>query len=393
MPGSASSLTPASTPTSIYRDPIFGFYALVTPGQTAALKIHFEEYEIDINCPEAKRLRRDDTNDLVIFCHKDAGKLLRKLNVADDLKGKFELAPDAAPAPAPTTEPHAGFHYAPPVFQLITLGDPDHYAGEMPSDYYAQRGITAADAPELARMYQDPELLHMEQHGNYSPSCWARSHALRALVEFHAPGTAQLMLDDLRTSILPEQDDDFYSAPNIEDTIALLPKLGDAAGDAVIAELRARSSENLDYAIRLTDIIRDLVEQHPHLRDTCRDAICAELENHPVNERDYNGFLVSTLIDFKAVEAAPLIEQAYAGGNTAIQICGDWEDVQIALDLKTKRDTPESVRINAIRAERGQLPLVDETPFRNSSPKIGRNDPCPCGSGKKYKKCCMDKTA
>ena len=21
-------------------------------------------------------------------------------------------------------------------------------------------------------------------------------------------------------------------------------------------------------------------------------------------------------------------------------------------------------------------------------PKIGRNDPCPCGSGKKYKKCC-----
>lgn len=23
--------------------------------------------------------------------------------------------------------------------------------------------------------------------------------------------------------------------------------------------------------------------------------------------------------------------------------------------------------------------------------EIGRNDPCPCGSGKKYKKCCIDK--
>jgi preprotein translocase subunit SecA len=22
-------------------------------------------------------------------------------------------------------------------------------------------------------------------------------------------------------------------------------------------------------------------------------------------------------------------------------------------------------------------------------PKVGRNDPCPCGSGKKYKKCCL----
>jgi len=31
-----------------------------------------------------------------------------------------------------------------------------------------------------------------------------------------------------------------------------------------------------------------------------------------------------------------------------------------------------------------QLPYVKE------SPDIGRNDPCPCGSGKKYKKCCMN---
>ncbi len=28
------------------------------------------------------------------------------------------------------------------------------------------------------------------------------------------------------------------------------------------------------------------------------------------------------------------------------------------------------------------------TPYRREAPKTGRNDPCPCGSGKKYKKCC-----
>jgi len=27
----------------------------------------------------------------------------------------------------------------------------------------------------------------------------------------------------------------------------------------------------------------------------------------------------------------------------------------------------------------------------SDSPKVGRNDPCPCGSGKKYKKCCLPK--
>ncbi len=29
------------------------------------------------------------------------------------------------------------------------------------------------------------------------------------------------------------------------------------------------------------------------------------------------------------------------------------------------------------------------TPARSATRKVGRNDPCPCGSGKKYKKCCM----
>ena len=31
-------------------------------------------------------------------------------------------------------------------------------------------------------------------------------------------------------------------------------------------------------------------------------------------------------------------------------------------------------------------------PYTRPDPKIGRNDPCPCGSGKKYKKCCLGKT-
>lgn len=32
-------------------------------------------------------------------------------------------------------------------------------------------------------------------------------------------------------------------------------------------------------------------------------------------------------------------------------------------------------------------------PIRHVGPKVGRNDPCPCGSGKKYKACCMRKLA
>ena len=34
---------------------------------------------------------------------------------------------------------------------------------------------------------------------------------------------------------------------------------------------------------------------------------------------------------------------------------------------------------------------VKKEPVRNKAKKVGPNDPCPCGSGKKYKKCCMQK--
>ena len=37
--------------------------------------------------------------------------------------------------------------------------------------------------------------------------------------------------------------------------------------------------------------------------------------------------------------------------------------------------------------------LAAPIPLRRTEPKPGRNDPCPCGSGKKYKKCCQDKDA
>jgi hypothetical protein len=36
-------------------------------------------------------------------------------------------------------------------------------------------------------------------------------------------------------------------------------------------------------------------------------------------------------------------------------------------------------------------PVHKVAQIRHTHPKIGRNDPCPCKSGKKYKRCCIDK--
>ena len=39
------------------------------------------------------------------------------------------------------------------------------------------------------------------------------------------------------------------------------------------------------------------------------------------------------------------------------------------------------------KAEKGHKSIEDK-PVISHQPKVGRNEPCPCGSGKKYKKCC-----
>ncbi|MDD4003613.1 MAG: SEC-C metal-binding domain-containing protein [Elusimicrobiaceae bacterium] len=63
---------------------------------------------------------------------------------------------------------------------------------------------------------------------------------------------------------------------------------------------------------------------------------------------------------------------------------------QDGVDLKSMKQVkswmgkhPEVAR----QQKDGAEPVKVET-FRREEPKIGRNDDCPCGSGKKYKKCC-----
>ena len=61
--------------------------------------------------------------------------------------------------------------------------------------------------------------------------------------------------------------------------------------------------------------------------------------------------------------------------------------VQIRTNQEVKREkvAKETGTAAATKTE------VKKQPIRNAAKKIGPNDPCPCGSGKKYKKCCMQK--
>lgn len=51
--------------------------------------------------------------------------------------------------------------------------------------------------------------------------------------------------------------------------------------------------------------------------------------------------------------------------------------------------TPSVREIHAYWLARRGDSKPANAPIRRESPRVGRNDPCPCGSGKKYKKCCL----
>ena len=55
-----------------------------------------------------------------------------------------------------------------------------------------------------------------------------------------------------------------------------------------------------------------------------------------------------------------------------------------ATTAASRHDDPADEQLENAQDE----PVVDGQPVRREGPKVGRNDPCFCGSGKKYKQCC-----
>lgn len=81
---------------------------------------------------------------------------------------------------------------------------------------------------------------------------------------------------------------------------------------------------------------------------------------------------------------------------------GLFESTRLSNDLVSRKTvshhlsaykTPELIKKEMKKTQPSKNMNWEEPnmPIVKSNPDIGRNDPCPCGSGKKYKKCCLNK--
>lgn len=285
--------------------------------------------------------------------------------------------------------------YPPPVKQLLALGEPRR--GEK-RDYTAL-GISAGDVPALISMATDEALNGGPQD---SPVVWAPVHAWRALAQLRAGEAIAPLLELFRRA---DDDIDDWINGDLPESLA---QFGAAALDSLTAHL-ADPANGEWSRVAAAKTIGLVGEKYPDLRKDSITRLAAQLEHCAEQSETLNAFLISPLWDLRAVEAMPVIERAFASGRVDESVMGDVEDVQIEFGLKTEREHPRkpnklSVWGDQLRSQwkaKG-IPLPDadgnileqgyETPVMPSPyiapPKVGRNEPCPCGSEKKYKKCC-----
>lgn len=130
--------------------------------------------------------------------------------------------------------------------------------------------------------------------------------------------------------------------------------------------------QNLEYATKLADALCDLGSSKGF------PLVLAMIEE---------GYAVGILNLTESIYAYCVIS------DTPHPFLPKWKKELDELERRMARRSIELERMFNHSAKTGQKSnplnmLLDVKTYKNPEPKIGRNDPCPCGSGKKHKKCC-----
>ena len=264
--------------------------------------------------------------------------------------------------------------YTDPVNRLLKYGKCEEIKG-WPD--YSKIGLTHEHIPELIRMVTDHKLLRADQN---SLEVWAPVHAWRALGQLRAEEAIKPLI-----GLFSELSDDDWASEELPKAVAML-------GEKAIKPLREflLDSSNKELArATAANCLEEIGSKNPSLKNDCISILVDYLDQSTIDAPTLNGLVIAYLMELKAVDSIDVIRKAFNNGNVDITVAGDLEDVEIQLGLRTKRETPQP---NYLNPEFEKLSSNFDS-FKAKKKKIGRNDPCPCGSGKKYKKCCLNKTS
>lgn len=274
--------------------------------------------------------------------------------------------------------------YIDPVAKLLTCGPVARHPTDDAWLDYRDLGLTDTDVPDLIRMATDANL-HNAFHE--SADVWAPLHAWRALGQLRAADAAGPLVQLFEQ--LKDDDWVYEELPEVFSMIgpATIPVLEHFLADDGVEEISR---------ISVPSCLVRIAKDHPDHGDACLSVLVRQLDKFNTNGSTLNGFLILGLVELGATDAIGLIRQAFSADRVDLSVLGDVEDAEIELGLRTSRSTPpprltlfgSSVEPDDVTEDFAFDRMIRDLPVRHAV-KVGRNDPCPCGSGKKFKKCCL----
>ena len=265
----------------------------------------------------------------------------------------------------------------PLIMEMVSLGleVPQELANEIASKddafYY------------LERILQDEKYWLQGGPGD----AWTPYHAIHLLPLIKTKDALELLLDTMR------DESDALGHWITESTPTLLAAFGQIAMERLKEYIL---DETLDIYVRGSGAtaLNVIAHQYPDRKDDIISFISNLLEN--TNDHTFAAFLVDELLSFKDPKLLPQVRKAFEDGRIDTEVISrydiDWvfnlpeEEQSYSKFMKDPLEHFSKENINYLK----KISYPESKTPRNEQ-KIGRNDPCPCGSGKKYKKCCMKK--
>ncbi len=255
-------------------------------------------------------------------------------------------------------------------------------AGKDPSADLIREVIAQGDAavPPLLAVLADEELQYEDARGGG----WAPVHAARILGELRAAAAVEPLLR-------------WLGAPGeaLAQAVPLaLARIGEPALEPLMAYARDTTHPLLARAGALEALAR-MTGPHPTLRDRVVSYLREIVRGQAKGEDEFRAFAVVNLCDISDDRAWDDILTAYKQNRVAKRLItvnearenmlargGNWKFREAAGSIVPQYEAPaHDVGPRAVR----RRPVGQE--LGPEFARVGRNDPCPCGSGKKFKKC------
>ncbi len=254
-------------------------------------------------------------------------------------------------------------------------------------------------------------------------------HALLLLVELHDESSLEVMLDILR------QHND-YLEPWFSDYLTdgyweLLYHIADDKLDALRNFLFEPNHYTYSQSV-ITDVAKQIFLHQPNRQaeiinwyKIVFEEWIIQHDNDSIIDTEVIAFFVSDAVNLNMIDLIPQITNLFDLELVAVGISGDLEscikDILNKENIDRKREVFVTIfeRYNHFTStwisykdeEENEVEDEDDSAFNdeaddlstneiyqdvkntvilpNVKPNVGRNEPCPCGSGKKYKKCCL----